>query len=161
MKEIQLSVKDAKIVKGKLEGKTSKQIAQEVYPDTKTGATIVRNRLQKVTLQDAVRTEMMRQGITLDKVIAPVTKALNAKTKTRVISKETITEKGTVEREYTDIEEDNIPLQLQGSDRASKWLGMDKTTDDSGIGGLSPEELQALASESDEMTLTQLVFKKG
>lgn len=156
-----LSVTDAKIVKGKLAGKTSKQIAKEVYPDADNGDVSVRKRLQKATIRDAVNAELLKQGITLAQVIAPITKALKATSKVQ-IGYEVIGEGKNAKSVPVYVEEDNIPLQLQGSDRAAKLMGLDRMHDaETDTPPLDEEDLKALAGESDEVELTRILFKKN
>jgi hypothetical protein len=166
MKRQKLTITEAKIIKGKLEHKTSQQIADDIGLTGTHAAATVRRHIQKPTLQAALTAELIKQGLTLETIVKPVAKAINATTSkqvgTRVLEYD---EKGRpIETEYIYEEVDNLPLQMQAADRASKWLGLDKAAE-SGTGeggtGLSPEDLKALAAESDEMTLTQLVFKKS
>ncbi len=146
-----LTIKDHKILKGKLAGKTSKEIARDVgykNPDT-NGAVTVRQRLQKPTLQAALHKELARQGITLEKIVKPIAEALEA-------SEPIYTKAG----EYVG-DKINHSVRLQASDRAAKYLGIDKANDSNGAGTLSPAEIEELASTSDEVTLSQLVFKRA
>lgn len=161
-----LSIKDRKIIRGKLAGKTSKQIAAEVYPDTKTGDKIVRQRLANHSIKAALYKELAKQGLTMDKVIEPIAKAITAQTRHKIgeVVTETDEHGNATQKEYIYEYTDNLPLQMQASDRAVKLMGLDKVheTDsgDKSTAGLSKEELQQLAAESDELTLTQLVFKR-
>lgn len=158
-----LDKKDLAILKGKVAGKTSKQIAKEVFPDSPNGDVAVRKRLQKATMREAVHTELMRDGLTLADVLSPVKKALRAKNRT-VEYKTTRTGRGNdtvVTTEPVVHEEDNISLQLQGHDRAVKLLGIDKMHDVEDITPpLDDEELKALAGAADEVELTRILFKK-
>lgn len=164
MKE--LSIKDKKIIKGKLEGKTSKEIAQEVYPNNKAGDVNVRQALQKTTVKQALYKELKRQGLTLETVVAPVAKGIKAQTK-REVGKRVIEyddKNRPIEYEYLYEYEDNIPLQLSASDRAVKLLGLDKIHDNNSDNPDDPIDNKALLETleaGDTVTLQQIVFKKG
>lgn len=145
MKKKQLSIQDSKILKGKLEGKKSHEIAEEVGLKAQT----VRKRLQSSTIQDAVKQELIRQGITLEAIIKPVAEALKASEP--IYSKD---------GEYLD-EKINHSVRLAASDRAAKYLGIDKAINTDSVNQLTPEQIEQLASESDEITLTRMVFSKS
>lgn len=163
----ELSLKEVKIIKGKIEGKSSTEIGLEVYPNqTPASAKASVNKLlRKASLQDAVHAELLAQGNTLKSVLAPVTKALNAKIKHKGYEKEVIKEGNrtiTRDKQIVISEEDNIPLQLSGHDRAVKLLGIDKMHDAEVITPpLDEEELKELAETSDEIELTRILFKKN
>ena len=94
-----LTVKEAKLVKAKVEGKTHAQAYKEVYSETASYATAVSNTdkiLKKEHITNALRTELERQGISIEQVVKPVTRAL---------------------------QDDSIEVQLKGHDRAMKILG--------------------------------------
>lgn len=100
-----------------------------------------------------------KHGVTLEKYVRNVGEAMDATDKVEAGKK--IVGKGkdkVVETVYKDVP--NISLRLQGNKQAEKLLGIDKITEEANSSNLSPEEMKQLASESDEMTLTQLVFKK-
>lgn len=159
------TVRIAKIVKGKIEGKKHKDIAVEVFPNQRpdVASNSLSRMIKSATVQDALEAGLLRAGISMDKTLKPIAKALEATTKT-YHTKTTVTGSGkdkVITTEPVVIEEDNIPLQLQGSDRARELLGIGaKQLSGMEENNLTPEELQALATESDEITLTRLVFKK-
>lgn len=146
MSKEQLSVKDQTIVAMKVKGKTSQQIGDVL--DMK--AQSVRKRLQKSTVQDALQASLIKRGITIDKALKPIADALDA-------SDPMYDKQGN----YID-DRVNHAVRLQASDRARELLGIGKdqiaNTDPT---SLTPEELEQLASESDEIELTRLVFRRG
>lgn len=153
-----LTIKQAKIVKLKAQGKSSAQIAKQVDGN----ASAVRRTLQNATVKTALYKEMQRQGITLDKILAPIAKGLEAKNK-RTIG-EVTEDNGDGSKSVTYITEDtdNIPLQLQASDRASKLMGLyNDTGSTKDTNTLNTEDLTALANASDEVELTRLLFKRN
>ncbi len=94
-----LTVKEAKLVKAKAEGKSHKEAYVEAgySPTTDNAMAVNANKvLSKPNVQEALQKELARQGITLEQVVAPVTRALT---------------------------DDNIDTQLKGHDRAMKILG--------------------------------------
>jgi phage terminase small subunit len=110
----------------------------------------------------ALQKELGVEGISLKKALAPIAKALNAKTKIKV--GEVVTPNGddSSSVEYMYEYEDNIPLQLQGSDRAIKLLGIDKVVADA-----TEEEVndiqaltEAINNNVDEIELQRIVFKQ-
>ena len=98
-----LTVKEAKLVKGVAQGKTKRQAAIDAgctgTPETiSVSASEV---LRKPNVQEALQEELKRQGISIEQVVAPVTRALT---------------------------DDSIELQLKGHDRAMKILGANHNT---------------------------------
>lgn len=95
----QLTVKQAKLVKAIAEGKTKTQAGLEAgYGTNPESARVTAHEaLQNPTVQQKLQQELERQGITIEQVVAPVTRALA---------------------------DDNIETQLKGHDRAVKILGL-------------------------------------
>lgn len=93
-----LTVKEAKLVKGIAEGKKKRQAGFDAGYTGKpeTVSVDVSKTLKKPNVQEALQVELARQGITLEQVVAPVTRALT---------------------------DDSIETQLKGHDRAMKILG--------------------------------------
>lgn len=81
MAKTKLTVKQAKFVKAKAEGKTGVQAAMEAYDTTdyRVANTIAVENMQKLTIQQAVEQSMERQGLTVDLVIKPIVDGLVAK----------------------------------------------------------------------------------
>lgn len=93
----ELTPQQAKLVKGIAQGKTKVQAGTEAGYGSNPNSTsaIVSETLRNPRIQEALQNEMFRQGITLEQVVAPITRALT---------------------------DDNIELQLKGHDRAIKIL---------------------------------------
>lgn len=122
--EGKLTMKEIKLIRGILEGKTKRQAALDAY-DTKsleTASVIASETLAKPNVQQALQAALYKQGIDIDKVVAPVAKALEATIKIR-------TENGVV-----DTEEPDLDMQLKGHDRAFKIMSMGIKKDDNGDG---------------------------
>lgn len=94
-----LTVKQRKFVKAVAEGKPKYKAAMEAYDvkEPTTAAVMASETLSKPNIQEALQVELARQGITLEQVVAPVTRALA---------------------------DDSIETQLKGHDRAVKILGL-------------------------------------
>ena len=110
---------------------------------------------------DALLPLLNKHDITIDNVLAPIGKALKAQTRRQI--GEIVTEnEGEKHVEYVYDYDDNIPLQLQGSDRAIKLMGLDKSKLDNEPGTTTPKDIiEALNnSDMDEVELTRAVFKK-
>lgn len=101
IKTPKLTIKQAKFVKAKAEGKTGVEAAMIAY-DTDSYSVanaIAGENLRKPSIREALHAELSRQGITIEKIVKPVVNALN---------------------------NENIEIQLKGHDRAIKLLGVDK-----------------------------------
>jgi len=79
-KKPKLTVKQAKFVKAKAEGKTSTEAAMIAYDvkTERTAAVIGAENLTKPNIQDALYAEFEKQGITLEKIVKPISDALEA-----------------------------------------------------------------------------------
>jgi phage terminase small subunit len=79
-KKPKLTVKQAKFVKAKAEGKTGVEAAMIAYDteDYNTANAIAVENLQKPTIQEALNVAFEKQGITLDKLVEPIAKGLEA-----------------------------------------------------------------------------------
>lgn len=124
MPKQKLTVKQAKLVKGRAEGKTILQAANDAnyLPNAKDEVRRVEasKTLQKPYVKEALDIAFKKHGIDLDSAIAPIGKALKA-TKVQI--------HGNGEEAFAEVVED-IDLQLKGSDRALKLMGIGR--DDSG-----------------------------
>lgn len=111
-----LTVKEIKLIKGILAGKTKQAAAMEAYNAStpEAASSIASNTLKKVNVQEALQAELAKQGLTLDKVVAPVVKAMNATIKVRV------------DGETIDTGQDDLEMQLKGHDRAMKILNVNQ-----------------------------------
>ena len=162
-----LTETDKLIVVGKIQGKRNKDIALQVYPNQKqTSAQVeISKALKKPSIQMALAKALARHDITIDRTLLPISKALHAKTVKQERTGEVVTDNGdgskSVEYIYKDTEEDNLPLQLQASDRASKLLGLiNNDKDNNHDNRMTVEDMQVLASTSDEVELTKVLFKR-
>lgn len=111
-----LTVKEIKLVKGIAEGKTKQAAALAAY-DASTpeiASSIASNTLKKVNVQEALAEALAQHGITLDAAIAPISTALKGKR--------------TILVDGTPMEIDDVDLQLKGSDRALKLMGIGQQT---------------------------------
>lgn len=79
-KKPKLTVKQAKFVKAKIEGKSGTKAYMEAYEtDNAKVASVEASRLlAKPSIQEIVQESMVRQGITVDKVIQPIADGLIA-----------------------------------------------------------------------------------
>lgn len=118
MPKQELTVKQAKLVKGRAEGKTILQAANDAnyLPNAKDEVRRVEasKTLQKPYVKEALDIAFKKHGIDLDSAIAPIGKALKA-TKVQI--------HGNGEEAFAEVVED-IDLQLKGSDRALKLMGV-------------------------------------
>ena len=114
----QLTVKEAKLVKAKVKGKTHVEAAKEAgyLPNAsdRTIQTEVYETLKKPHVKEALDRALVKHGITLDTAIAPIGKGLHAMK----------------QNEFTGEITEDIKLQLQASDRALKLMGVGQSKDD-------------------------------
>jgi hypothetical protein len=147
-----MTTKDAQILKGKLQGKTSKQIAAVVYPGSKNGDVTVRKHLQKATVKDALDKALKKHNITIDRILKPIDEALDAKND--IYSKD-----GT----YID-SQPNHGVRLAASDRASKLMGLDKVHDTPQDTSPQPvidhAAIHKAIEAGDMVTLQQIIFNQ-
>jgi len=118
--------------------------------------------------KDIVLPKLKKANVTVDTYIHNVGVAMNANEKVQRGTKVTTVGKGkdkitTSVPLYEEIE--NIPLRLQGNKQAEKLLKIDQlvgvSSDDAGSSDLSSEDLTALLNESDEVVITQALFRKS
>lgn len=116
----QLSKKQIDIVKGKVAGKSGREIGKQVYPNAKpeTQSVMVSREIKKDNVQAALQEAFKKNGITLDAAIEPIGKALKA---TKIVIH------GNKEDAFAEEVED-LDLQLKGSDRALKLMGIGQDT---------------------------------
>lgn len=112
----QLNPKQINIIKGKVAGKKNRTIAKELMPniDPHSAETLVSRELKKVDVKEALAAAFEAHGITLDAAIEPIGKALKA---TKIVIH------GNKEDAFAEEVED-LDLQLKGSDRALKLMGI-------------------------------------
>ncbi len=111
-----LSIKEIKLVKGIAEGKKKRHAAKAAgYTGSPETLSVTASKtLKKVNVQEALANALREHGITLDAAIAPIGRALTA-TKVSI--------SGNGESAFAEVVED-IDLQLKGSDRALKLMGI-------------------------------------
>ena len=111
-----LTVKQTKLVQGIAQGKTVKVAGQEAgYGTTPESSRVIAHEvLRNPTVQEALQVALEKNGITLDRAIAPIGKALVA-TKVLITGKD--------EDAFAEVVDD-IDVQLKGSDRALKLMGI-------------------------------------
>lgn len=109
-----LTVKETKLVKGIAQGKPRRIAARDAgYGTTlESAAAIASKTLTKVNVQEALQRELRKQGITLEQAIAPISKALKAK---KVVQ---------IEGDFFETEVEDLDMQIKGSDRALKLMGV-------------------------------------
>lgn len=107
-----LTVKEAKLVRAKAEGKTHLQAAEEAgYSMRGTSESIISTAgqtLKKPHVKQALQEALAKHDITLDRALAPISKGLSAQK----------------QNEYTGEITEDIKTQLQASDRALKLMGI-------------------------------------
>lgn len=117
-KKPKLTIKQAKFVKAKSEGKTGVQAAMEAYDTTNysTANAIAVENLQKPSIQEAVQHEMARQGIDLESIVKPIADGLVA---------EKVSIVGNGEAAMAEITPDHS-IRLKSSAMAQQLIGLNK-----------------------------------
>ncbi len=120
-----ITIKEAKLIKGIVAGKTKRQAAMEAFDVERieTAAVMASHALRKVNVQQALEEAMKKHGIDLDSAIAPIGKALKAKR---------IQITGSGDQMFTEEVED-VEMQLKGSDRALKLMNIGQNRDGGSI----------------------------
>lgn len=109
-----LTAKQAKFVKAKAEGKTGTAAAMEAYGvDYKSASVIASTNLKKVSIQQALHAEFEKQGITLERIVRPISDALDA---TKIVTSPTEPDKEIADH----------PTRLKASNMAAQFLGINK-----------------------------------
>jgi len=120
-----LTPKQDKFVKGIADGKPDYKAALDAFdiknPTTSTARSIASEYRTKPNIKEAIDKEMAKQGLTIEKIIAPVTKALES-------SKKVVTTDGQI----IDTGEPDLEMQLKGHDRAVKLMSFGIKKDDGG-----------------------------
>ena len=118
----QLTVKEAKLVKAKVQGKTHKEAYAEAGYATTTdnGVAVNTNKiLNKPHVQEALQAEMAKQGITLEAIIKPIKDGLEAE-KVHIV--------GNGDQAMAEITPDHS-IRLKSSQMAQTLLGANKSSD--------------------------------
>lgn len=116
-----LTVKELKLAKAKAQGKKHIEAWDQAgYSQNSSNATKIANTqkiLSKPNVQEALQKELAKQGITLEQAIAPISKALKAK---KVVQ---------IEGDFFETEVEDLDMQIKGSDRALKLMGVSSSSD--------------------------------
>ena len=109
----ELTIKERKLVKAVVEGKSKTQAALEAYDvkDPNIARGMAYEALQRPIVQAAVQAELERQGINLETVLRPIKEGLEAKQESRHKFGEEV---------------NDIPTRLKASQMAQKLMGIDK-----------------------------------
>lgn len=97
MAKPKLTVKQAKIIKGKIDGKTQRDIGLELYPNAtpESASVLITRELKKVNVQEALENAMIKLNITPERAMKPIDEALD---------------------------HEDLEMRLKGSDRALKLM---------------------------------------
>lgn len=117
MAKPKVSPKEAKLVQGVIAGKTKRQAAIDAGYTNSTPEAIsssASQTLKKLNVQDYYAELMAKHEITVERALKPISKALDAK-------KTVVTGDGD-NASYNEV--DDLDMQLKGSDRALKLLGV-------------------------------------
>lgn len=128
---IPLTPKQIKIVKGKVAGKTGRDIGKELYPNASPEAqsVLVSRQVNKVNVQQALQEEFAKQGITIEAIVKPIADGLTA-TRTVIIR-----DKGALNTDASDNSAfaDEVPdhaIRLKSSGMAAQFLGIGRSASD-------------------------------
>jgi len=142
-----LSIKQAKFVKAKLEGKTQEQAGLEAGAKTIEGARKLATRLSNdVQVQKALESgkelSLTQAGITRTKALKPIAEALEAN---KVAS---------IAGDFYQTEIPDYPIRLKAADMALKLLGQVEEDKPNQFNDIDLDNM-------DEMELNQVVFRKA
>lgn len=114
----ELTVKQTKFIKGVAQGKTKRQSAIDAgYKGTpETISVVASETLRKPNVQEALQKEMVRQGITIEKIIKPIKDGLDAE-KVHIV--------GSGDQAKAEITPDHS-IRLKASSMAQTLLGANK-----------------------------------
>lgn len=117
MAKPKVTVKEAKLVEGVIAGKTKRQAAKDAGYNNSTPAGLsvrASNTLKKDNVQEYYAELMAKHEITVERALKPISKALDAK--------KTVVSSDGDNASYNEV--DDLDMQLKGSDRALKLLGV-------------------------------------
>lgn len=114
-----LTIKEKVLIKGVAAGKTKRQSAREAgFTGSDEVVSVTASKvLSKSNVKEALELALVKHGITLDAAIEPIGKALTA-TKVVITGNDT-------DGHFAEVVED-LDMQLKGSDRALKLMGVGK-----------------------------------
>jgi len=146
-----LTAKQAKYISNIANGMNKTQAAYDAYDvNSRESASAIANvNGRKESIRQHLIPALRNLGITLEKSLKPIADGLDANHKV------------TIEGDVIDTGEPDINTRLRASDRALKLLGVyDQVSASKTNEEYSKEELTALSSESDEIEMSKIVFKK-
>lgn len=117
-KKPKLTVKEQKLIKGVAAGKSQTQAAIEAGYSPRSAHELASKTLKKVDVQNALHMELEKQGITLDRVIKPISDALDAE-KVHIV--------GNGDQAMADVVPDHA-IRLKASGMAQTLMGINKET---------------------------------
>ena len=132
----QLTVKEAKLVKGVVQGKPKYKAAVEAGYSEKSARSIATETLKKPNIQEALQAELAKQGITLEKIIKPIKDGLEAE-KVHIV--------GNGDQAMAEITPDHA-TRLKSSQMAQTILGANKNND----GGTTNNFIQINQTQRDK-----------
>jgi phage terminase small subunit len=147
-----LTPKQTKFVAGIAKGKTSTQAVVDAgykVKDRKVARSIGYENLTKPDIKEFIAPLLKKHDITLDTAIAPIGKALKA---TKVVIH------GNKEDAFAEVVDDT-ELQLKGSDRALKLMGI--SNPDSPTTPINYKDITEALNANDEIRLQQVIFSKA
>jgi hypothetical protein len=115
MPKPKITVKEAKLVKAKANGLTHKQAYDQAgYAPTNYNSSVVNTNkiLSRPNVQEALDIALDKYGVTIERAVEPINKALNAK---KIVP---------IEGDFYVTDVDDLDMQLKGSDRALKLMGV-------------------------------------
>jgi hypothetical protein len=109
-----LTVKQAKFVKAVATGMPKYKAAMAAYDttDMQTASRIANENLQKTPIQEALQSELSRQGLTIEKIVKPLIKGIEAKKTVQI------------EGDFFTTEVDDLDAQYKAHDRILKIMGV-------------------------------------
>ena len=150
----QLDVIDAEIVKQTLAGKKPLEIGKQLYPKQKpeSARVSVTKRLRKATVQNSLEQALFKHNLTLETALKPIRDALTATKQER----RKLTDKhGKAYYDVVDVPD--MTIRLKAADRVLALLERARVTQ---APPLNEKQIQALASDSDEVELQRVVFRQ-
>lgn len=119
-----LTIKEAKLVKGIVEGKTKRQAAIEAYntKSPETASVVASNVLKKVNVQEALQEALEKAGLTPSKVVDVVKEGMEAQRLVIV---------GNGEEAMADLQPDHS-IRLKAAGMAANFMGLGKNNEPQG-----------------------------
>lgn len=120
---IGMTIKQKIFVTEYLKNRNGTKAAKKAYKikSESVASTIAHENLKRPNIQEAVSMAMLKHDLTLDKALVPIAKSLRAK---KVIQ---------IEGDYFETDVDDLDLQLKGSDRVLKLMGINQNNNNSTV----------------------------